>query len=194
MTPQPKKRGRKNWTPTQRHLDTITQLYSLGISERTIAGACGVAHTTFSTKKQEFPEITEALNKGLEIKAERSIRAVELLWERIEGGSNGLLCFWLKTQEDWCEDGSEKIEREVRARLDQQREQIEREIGTKLRADADRLFSAMLDQFYARCAKELSEKEYDRIVDLFPTAVTWAENRAADQREASPETPDAQQP
>lgn len=186
------KRGRKPWKPSQEHLGLITDLYSKGVPERVIAGTVGLSPSNFSSKKNEFPELQEALNKGLALKAQRIIEASDLLWERILGGSNGMLCFWLKCQADWSEDGAEKIAREVHSRVEQQREQIEREIGTKLRADADRQFSAMLDQFFNRCARELTQDEFDRIVDLFPTSIAWAEARSADQAETLEEQSDAE--
>lgn len=185
----------RKWQPTQRHLDTISELYSKGAPQHMIAGAVGLSPSEFSRKKHEYPQIEQALIKGLEVKADHLRRAHEILWERIEDGSNGMLCFYLKTQADYCEDGSEKIEREVRARLEQQREQIEREIGTKLRADADRYFNSLLEGFYNRAEKELEPDAYDQVIDLFPSVAEWvSQNSREDEQEAPQGTPDAEQP
>lgn len=58
------KRGRKPWIPTPEILEKIEGYASRFLQEGQIARLVGIAPQQFSTKKQEFPEIAEALEGG----------------------------------------------------------------------------------------------------------------------------------
>lgn len=105
---KPRKIHSNKWIPSPEILDKIEQQAKQGITEANIARNVGISPSTFSEKKQEFPEIQEAIKKG-------SARGEELatgaLWKMIQDdkhkGHLTAVIFYLKTRHGWS-DGSKQ--------------------------------------------------------------------------------------
>ena len=55
-----------------------------------------------------------------------------------------------------------------------------REQQAAILTQADRYFSALLEEFYSRCRSELSESAFDEVLDVFPTALSNQESESAE--------------
>lgn len=102
----PGKPGRPGWELTPEILDYVKTQSSRGMTEASIARNVGLAPTTFSAKKQEYPELAEALKKGASFGEELAIQA---LWRMIADptskGHTTATIFYLKCKHGW-NDGS----------------------------------------------------------------------------------------
>lgn len=83
------------WEPTPDILKRVEDLAFQGILESSIARQVGLHPSTFSEKKQQFPELDEAVKKG---RAAGEVIVVGKLWEKIEEGNMTAIIFWLKNQ------------------------------------------------------------------------------------------------
>ena len=54
----------RKWIPTPEILEKVREQARMGVTEANIARNVGVAPTTFSAKKQEYPELAEAIKSG----------------------------------------------------------------------------------------------------------------------------------
>lgn len=105
---KPRKVHSNKWIPSPEILQKIEEQAKQGITEANIARNVGISPSTFSEKKQEFPEIQEAIKKG-------SARGEELatgaLWRMIQDdkhkGHLTAVIFYLKTRHGWS-DGSKQ--------------------------------------------------------------------------------------
>lgn len=88
------------WTPTPEVLAQIEILSKQGLTEASIARNIDLHPSTFSSKKTDFPEITEAIEKG---RAVGEGFVVSKLWGHIEKGNLNAIQFWLTRRGGWRE-------------------------------------------------------------------------------------------
>lgn len=91
----------KVWTPTPEILDRIKELAAERVSEADIAKAVGIGESTWYKKKNEFPEIVEALAMA---KRSKVVFARSKLWSIIEDDDHKnqlqAITFFLKNYDD----------------------------------------------------------------------------------------------
>lgn len=96
----------RKWIPTPEIIEYVREQSSRGMTEASIARNVGLAPTTFSAKKQEFPELAEAISKGNSRGEELALNA---LWAMITDpkskGHTTATVFYLKCKHGW-NDGS----------------------------------------------------------------------------------------
>lgn len=94
--------GSKTWVLTEAMLDQIEVWAKMGMTEASIARNLDVHPNTFSTKKQEYPEIEERIKKG---HAAGEGIAIQALWNMMtdpksKGHVTGTI-FYLKCKHNW---------------------------------------------------------------------------------------------
>jgi len=90
--------GRKKWIPTPEILARIKELAAQGITEASIAYQVGCHPSTFSLRKQEYPELNDTIKEG---RASGEEIVVSKLWELIHSGHATAILFYLKCQHNW---------------------------------------------------------------------------------------------
>lgn len=95
-----KKRGRPPKKPTPKILEQVTSLASRGLHDYEIAIGIGWNKSEFSSKKSEYPELTEAIEEGRAIARANMINAV---YEMGLKGNINAAKYWLnnKDPENW---------------------------------------------------------------------------------------------
>lgn len=99
----------KKWVLTPKILEQISELASRGVTEASIARLVGLAPTSFSAKKKEYPEIDEAIRQA---HAKGESEVVSYLWDIIHNPSHknhfAALQFYLKCKHNWGVDATEE--------------------------------------------------------------------------------------
>lgn len=90
------------WECTPEIIERAREMSQKGVLESSIARQIGIAPTTLTLKKKEYPLLAEALKKG---KAYGEEVVVGKLWKMIENEDHKshatAVLFWLKTQAGW---------------------------------------------------------------------------------------------
>lgn len=92
-TPRPP--GRKPWVPDYEKIENSAQL---GLQDKEIAALSGVSHQVFCSKKNELPELVEALARG---RAKGTSMAATALWREIVKGDVNATKFFLERKAGW---------------------------------------------------------------------------------------------
>lgn len=98
MTIELKSVGRPQWIPSKEDLEKIESLAAKGLSQEQIANCVGLHPSTLCEKKNQFPELDEAIKKG---KASGIAKVAEALLRNIDLGNVTAQIFYLKTQAGW---------------------------------------------------------------------------------------------
>jgi hypothetical protein len=98
--------GKPAWVLTPEILQYVEEQSRKGVTEASIARNVGLHPSTFSEKKQQYPEIAEAIKKGNAVGEELAVNA---LWAMIQDpkskGHVTATLFYLKCKHAW-NDGS----------------------------------------------------------------------------------------
>lgn len=97
------------WIPTKEMLDNIYDMALRGVTQESIARIVGLAPTTFSSKRKEFPELDETIRKAQSAGEEE---VVGYLWNIIRDPKHKshfpALLFYLKTKHRWRETDAQE--------------------------------------------------------------------------------------
>jgi len=85
----------KKWIPTEKILKDIEQMAMTGLDEQDIAWNLGIHPTSFSSKKNEHPEIEESITRGC---AQGIRRATSSLLDQVDSGHLEATKFYLKNR------------------------------------------------------------------------------------------------
>lgn len=107
----PGKPGRRAWELTPEILQYVEENVKKGMTEASIAYNVGLHPSTFVEKKQQYPELAEAVKRG---NAYGEELAVSALWNMImdpksKGHVTGTL-FYLKCKHGWNDGSRQTIE------------------------------------------------------------------------------------
>jgi predicted transcriptional regulator len=101
----------KLWIPTEEILTQVHDLIKQGVTETNVARVLGLHPSTFSAKKNEFPELDEAIKKA---KAYGEKVAASVIWEIMNDPNHKqrltAAIFYLKTQHRWSEKDESSLE------------------------------------------------------------------------------------
>jgi len=87
--------GRKPWVPDYVKIESSAQL---GLQDKEIAALSGISHQVFCSKKNELPELVEALARG---RAKGTSMAATALWREILKGDINATKFFLERKAGW---------------------------------------------------------------------------------------------
>lgn len=104
MAAQKRKTGRRS---IQIDVAKVEELAEICQNEAEIAYAIGVCPRTFLTKKQQSPEIQEALERG---RARANTFVAGKLMQTIKDGNVTAMIFWLKSRGGWMETDRHEVE------------------------------------------------------------------------------------
>lgn len=109
--PSKSKPDPRAWIPTPEILDKVRQQAQAGITEANIARNVGLHPSTFSEKKQKYPELAEALKVGHAVGEELAVGA---LWRAIQNpeckGHMTAVLFYLKARHGWSDGRTTTVE------------------------------------------------------------------------------------
>lgn len=101
----------RKWIPTPEILEKVREQARMGVTEANIARNVGVAPTTFSAKKQEYPELAEAIKSGHAVGENLAVGA---LWNAIQNpdskGHMTAVLFYLKCKHGWSDGSKNSVE------------------------------------------------------------------------------------
>jgi hypothetical protein len=92
--------GRPSYTPTPEIIAQVEKLASQGLTLEQIAYVLGICTDTLCVKKNEYPELSEAIKRG---KAKGIAQITNKLHEKALEGDNTAMIFYLKNRdpENW---------------------------------------------------------------------------------------------
>jgi len=89
------KRGPKKWIPSPEELARIEALAGSGMTQEDICLAIGVKKDAYYSRKQEIPEIAEAIKSG---KAKANAVVHSALMALVKAGNLGAMVWWEKSR------------------------------------------------------------------------------------------------
>ena len=103
--------GKPAWKLTPEILEYVREQSSKGMTEASIARSVGLHPSTFSEKKQQYPDLAEAVKKGNSYGEQLAINA---LWAMIQDpkskGHTTATLFYLKCKHGWNDGGKQSVE------------------------------------------------------------------------------------
>lgn len=99
--------GRPPWIPSQEELEKIETLASQGLNQEQIMHCIGVGVSTYHDKKDQYPQLVEALKRG---KSKGLAYVTDALLKNVNLGNVTAQIFYLKCQGGWKEAKHEQTD------------------------------------------------------------------------------------
>ena len=121
--------GRTAWEPTPEILEQAESYAALGLNREQIADCLGIGKTTLYDKSKDYPELAEAIKRGL---SKGIARAASLLIKHAESGNVASVIFFLKAKGKWSDQNIEEVEKAIKTELDAVREMVQQCMRDKI--------------------------------------------------------------
>lgn len=104
------KRGRKPFEVTQEVLDKAETMAAQGLTLEQIANVLGMHVGTLCAKKNDYPELDEAIKRG----KDKGIATIaNALFKKAKNGDNTAMIFFLKARGGWSEKTESVVEHKI---------------------------------------------------------------------------------
>jgi len=92
--------GPKTWIPSKEEIDKVEAMASRGLTQEQIAMCLGIHDSTLYAKRNKFPDLNEAVQRG---KAKGISIVSNALFESAKSGNTTSQIFFLKCMAGWKE-------------------------------------------------------------------------------------------